>query len=187
MFTVYKNYESKYKSAVGNWLFKKIFGFILNRFANPKVNLAYACVAMMVNCWVMAYGFLISPLYILIDIIKLWIRWRQVCAKSHIVSIPTKLCQTLRIFASAFALRNLGNAFSATFRHCRFQMPKKLKLRTMMRIFAIINFFPKMFLINIMGIWIPTIWLPETFEYRTCRSLDFKWFGIQMVGPRAMY
>ena len=32
------------------------------------------------------------------------------------------------------------------------------------------------------GIWIPTIWIPETFEYQTFWSSDLKWFGIQMVG-----
>ena len=32
------------------------------------------------------------------------------------------------------------------------------------------------------GIWIPIIWIPETFEYQTFWSSDFKWFGIQMVG-----
>ena len=52
----------------------------------------------------------------------------QVCAKSHIVSIPTQLCQTLRIFASPFALRNLGNATSAMFQRCGFQMPQKIKV-----------------------------------------------------------
>ena len=31
------------------------------------------------------------------------------------------------------------------------------------------------------GIWIATIWIPETFEYRPFWSLDFKWFSIQMV------
>ena len=32
------------------------------------------------------------------------------------------------------------------------------------------------------GIWILTIWIPETFEHATFWSSDFKWFGIQMVG-----
>ena len=31
------------------------------------------------------------------------------------------------------------------------------------------------------GIWILTIWIPETFEYLTFWSLDFKWFCIQMI------
>ena len=35
---------------------------------------------------------------------------------------------------------------------------------------------------NKKGIWIPTIWIPETFEYQTFWISDFKWFGIQMVG-----
>ena len=36
------------------------------------------------------------------------------------------------------------------------------------------------------GIWIPTIWIPETFEYQTFWSSDFKCFGIQMVGECAI-
>ena len=38
-----------------------------------------------------------------------------------------------------------------------------------------------------MGIWIPIIWKPETFEYQTFLSLYFKWFGTQsLVGLSAM-
>ena len=35
---------------------------------------------------------------------------------------------------------------------------------------------------NTVGIWISTIWIPETIEYQIFWSSDFKWFGIQMVG-----
>ena len=35
---------------------------------------------------------------------------------------------------------------------------------------------------NTVGIWILTIWIPETFEHWNFWSSDFKWFSIQMVG-----
>ena len=37
-----------------------------------------------------------------------------------------------------------------------------------------------------LGIWMSTMWITETFEYRPFWSSDFKWFVIQMVGLCAM-
>ena len=39
---------------------------------------------------------------------------------------------------------------------------------------------------NTVGIWKPSICIPETFEYQTFWKSDFKWFAIQMVGLYAM-
>ena len=37
------------------------------------------------------------------------------------------------------------------------------------------------------GIWIPTNWILETFEYQTLWSPDFKWFSIQMISLCGMF